>query len=204
MPWEFIFYVGMPGYAHSDLGSTHSCLRSSKHGYSQKASPAVLLHHKIPLVIVKWKGIVAKYGNQFWLHSIHTTYHLQWEGVLPDALHSIRLLLCKATKCTPHECIFSFHRHTGQSMPSLLIHPGNVLIHRNVRNSKNDPLVDKIDLPEADPQYAHAKQAEGRETTISIKQLASAGISSKKTQIFVMWLTTCKMLKMILRLEKLQ
>ena len=89
-------------------------------------------------------------------------------------------------------------------MPSLLIHPGNVLIHRNVRNSKYEPLVDKIDLPEADPQYAHAKVAEGRDTTISIKQIASAGISSKKTQIFVTSLTMCKMLKMILRLEKMQ
>lgn len=54
-------------------------------------------------------------------------------------------------------------------MPSLLIHPGNVLIHRNVRNSKYEPLVDKIDLPEADPQYAHAKLVEGYETFVSIK-----------------------------------
>ena len=54
-------------------------------------------------------------------------------------------------------------------MPSLLIHPGNVLIHRNVRNSKYDPLVDKIDLPEANPQYAHAKLVEGYETFVSIK-----------------------------------
>ena len=46
---------------------------------------------------------------------------------------------------------------------------GNVLIHRNVRNSKYDPLVDKIDLPEADPQYAHAKLVEGYETFVSIK-----------------------------------
>jgi len=29
-----------------------------------------------------------------------------WEAVLPDALHSIRLLLCTSTNATPHELFF--------------------------------------------------------------------------------------------------
>jgi len=32
----------------------------------------------------------------------------QWECVLPDALHSIRSLLCTATNATPHERLFHF------------------------------------------------------------------------------------------------
>lgn len=58
-------------------------------------------------------------------------------------------------------------------------------MHRTFRNSKYDPLVDKVDLLEDNPQCAHAKLAEGRETNVSLKQLAMAGISSnKKTIIF--------------------
>ena len=45
----------------------------------------------------------------------------------------------------------------------------------NVRHSKYDPIVDdEIDLL-ANPQYAFAKLQDGRETTVSTKQLAPAG-----------------------------
>ena len=51
-----------------------------------------------------------------------------------------------------------------------------VLAHPwNVRHSKYDPIVDdEIDLL-ANPQYAFAKLPDGRETTVSTKQLAPAG-----------------------------
>ena len=67
-------------------------------------------------------------------------------------------------------------------MTSRLMHPVKVLMHRNVRNSKYDPLEHKLDLLESNPQYAHVKLAEGRETTVSTKQLFPAGISSNKNR----------------------
>jgi len=37
----------------------------------------------------------------------------QWECVLPDALHSIRSLLCTATNATPHERLFNYKRRSS-------------------------------------------------------------------------------------------
>ena len=101
----------------------------------------------------------------------------QWEVVLPEALHSIRSLLCTSTNCTPHERFFSFIRKsaTGSSIPTWLHKPGKVLMKRNVRQSKYEPTVDEVELIQANPQYAHVRLADGRETTVSLKQLAPVG-----------------------------
>ena len=40
-------------------------------------------------------------------------------------------------------------------MPSWLMQPGTVIIKRNVRRSKYEPLVDEVELVEANPRYAH-------------------------------------------------
>ena len=37
---------------------------------------------------------------------------------------------------------------------------------RNVRQSKYDPLVDEVNLIEANPQYAHVRLPDDRETTV--------------------------------------
>ncbi|KAL7644528.1 UNVERIFIED_CONTAM: hypothetical protein RMT77_005360 [Armadillidium vulgare] len=98
-----------------------------------------------------------------------------WELVLPDALHSIRSLLCTATNATPHERLFSFPRKTslGLSIPSWLVEPGSVLLKKYVR-CKDDPLVEEVQLLEANPQFAHVRFPNGREDTLSIRDLASA------------------------------
>ena len=98
----------------------------------------------------------------------------RWEEVLPDALHSIRSLLCTATNATPHERIFSYPRKsvTGSTLPTWLLGPGKVLYKRQVRHSKNDPLVDEVELLEANTQYAHVRFPNGRESTVSTKHLA--------------------------------
>ena len=100
-----------------------------------------------------------------------------WQEVLPDVLHSIRSLLCTATNTTPHERMFGFQRRsgTGSSLPSWLSTPGPVLLRRFVRHSKQDPLVDEVELIEANPQYAFVKRPDGTETTVSIKDLAPCG-----------------------------
>ena len=101
----------------------------------------------------------------------------QWELVLPSALHSIRRLLCTSTNATPHKRFFKFQRisTTGQTVPTWLSEPGKIFVKKHVRKNKYDPLVEEAELLHANPQYAHVKLSNGRETTVSIKDLAPAG-----------------------------
>jgi len=91
-----------------------------------------------------------------------------------DVLHSIRSLLCTSTNVTSHERLFSFARRSasGRSLPSWLITLGPVLLQRHVRISKSDPLYDEVELTEANPTYAYVKFPDGRETTVSLQDLA--------------------------------
>ena len=97
-----------------------------------------------------------------------------WQDVLQDALHSIRSLLCTATNATPHERLFTYQRRStsGTSVPTWLTAPGLVLLKRQERKSKFDPLVDEVELIEANPKYAHVRFPDGREDTVSTKFLA--------------------------------
>ena len=103
----------------------------------------------------------------------------RWQDVLPDVLHSARSLLCTATNETPHEHFFGFPRRSssGASILTWLATTGTVLLKRQVRSSKTDPLVDEVELLEANPNYAHVRYPDGRETTVSIKHLAPKGQS---------------------------
>ena len=66
----------------------------------------------------------------------------QWEGVLPEALHAVRSLVCLSTNETSHERFFRFPRRAmfGTALPSWLLSPGTVLLRRFVRN-KSEPLL---------------------------------------------------------------
>ena len=103
-----------------------------------------------------------------------------WEACLLDALHSIRSLLCTATNATPHERLFTFNRKstTGTSLPQWLTARGPVLMRRNNRTSKYDPLVDEVELLESNSKYAHVRLRDGREETVSIRHLAPIGHES--------------------------
>lgn len=59
-------------------------------------------------------------------------------------------------------------------MPSWLI-PGPVFLKRQVRHSKYEPIVDVVDLLEANPNYAVVRNRDGRESTVSIRHLAPVG-----------------------------
>lgn len=98
----------------------------------------------------------------------------QWESVLPDVLHSIRSLLSTATNETPHERFFNFFRRSGlgHSLPAWLLTRGPVLLRRFVRHNKNDPLVDEVELLVANPTYARVRYPGGRESTVSLRDLA--------------------------------
>ena len=95
--------------------------------------------------------------------------------VLPDALHFIRSLLSTSINTTPHERfqIPRFQRRSSckTSLPSWLSAPGPVMLRRFVRHTKNNPFVDEVHL--MDPSYAHIRYPDGRESTVSIKDLSA-------------------------------
>ena len=66
-------------------------------------------------------------------------------------------------------------RHTrrsvsGMSLPSWL-KPGPIYVKRHVRN-KGNPFVDEAQLLELNPTYARVRLNNGRETSVSIRDLA--------------------------------
>jgi hypothetical protein len=101
----------------------------------------------------------------------------QWEEVLQSALHSIHSPLFTAADATPHEWMFSHptRSYNGNSLPTRLTYPGQVLIKKHIHASRYDPLVEEVDLIEANPDYAYVKLADGRETTVSTHHLAPRG-----------------------------
>ena len=98
----------------------------------------------------------------------------QWESVLPEALHSIRSLLCTATNETPHDRLFGFPRRNSadNSLPSWLLERGKVLLRRHVRKSKYDDLCDVVDLIDTNPTYARVRLDNCYEKTVSLRDLA--------------------------------
>ena len=103
----------------------------------------------------------------------------QWEEVLPDALHSIRSLLCTTTNSTPHDRLFKFNRKStsGRSLPSW-VKPGPIYIRDRTRTHKNAPAVTEATLIHANPEYAHVQLPSGVQTTVNIKELARHPSSS--------------------------
>ncbi|KAJ0181861.1 hypothetical protein K1T71_002583 [Dendrolimus kikuchii] len=99
---------------------------------------------------------------------------VHWEEVLPSALHSIRSLLCTSTNATPHESFFNHPRRTanGGSLPTWLPEPGPILMENNNKRSKYDADVEEVELLEANPSHSYIRLADGRETTVSNRQLA--------------------------------
>ena len=97
----------------------------------------------------------------------------EWESVLPDALHSIRSLLCTATNETPHDRMFNFSRKStsGKSIPSW-VKPGPIYVKNHTRKTKYDAPVSSATLLHANPTYAHVRLSSGVETTVSMQDIA--------------------------------
>ena len=165
---------GMPSYIHSDRGSSFM----SKELRTYLNEKGIATSRTTPYN-PKGNGLVERYNSTIWkaitlaLCEHNLPIH-QWEVVLPDALHSIRSLISTATNCTPHERLFNYQRKTssGVSLPSWLCSPGPILLRRHVKRSKYEPLVDEVELIEANPQYAHIRFPDGREDTVNIHDLA--------------------------------
>ena len=74
--------------------------------------------------------------------------------------------------------MFSFTRRStfGKSIPTWLTSQNKILIRNFNRQSKHDPLVEELELVEANPEYAYVRFPNGRETSIAIKNLAPTGV----------------------------
>ena len=107
----------------------------------------------------------------------------KWEIVLSEALSSIRSLLCTSTNQTPHSRFFAFTRRSchGRSLPEWLCKPGPVMLRKFVRSGKNDDMVRKVDLIEANPMYARIRYPDGKESNVSLRDLARCPDDSERS-----------------------
>ena len=168
---------GMPQYIHSDRGAAFMSneLKTFLH------EKGIVTSRTTPYN-PRGNGQVERLNGTLWKTvtlALKSRKHeiSQWELVLQDSLHCVRSLLCTQTNATPHERMFSHRRRStsGNSLPSWLLSPGPVYLKRHVRASKYDPLVDEVELLEANTHYAHVRMPDGRETTVSLRHLAPVG-----------------------------
>ena len=172
---------GMPSFVHSDRGPSFM----SKEVKDFLLSKGVATSRTTPYN-PQGNGQVERLNGTLW-KAITLSLKSQdlppshWEDVLPQALHSIRSLLCTSTNASPHERLFKHLRksETGTTLPGWLITPGPVLMKKNVQNSKYDPCVEEVELLESNPHYAHVRLSDGRESTVSIRKLAPVGNQPK-------------------------
>ena len=169
---DLLCVSGFPSYIHSDQGSNFMSYEFKSWLHS-KGIPTSRTTRYNP----RGNGQVERYNGIIWKTVLLALRSKQlppthWEYVLEEALHSIRSLLCTATNCTPHERMFCHTRKlfSGVALPSW-IKPGPVYVKRHNRN-KYDLLVEEAELLEANPHYAHVRLEDGREITVSLRDLA--------------------------------
>ncbi|XP_072373331.1 uncharacterized protein [Scyliorhinus torazame] len=168
---------GYPAYVHSDRGSSFMSDKLRQFLLSKGiASSRTTSYNPRGNGQVKrengtvWKAVLLA----LWSRDLPVS---RWQEVLPDALHSIRSLLCTSTNQTPQERLLVFPRRSssGMSLPTWLAAPGPILLQKHVRAHKEDPLVERVHLLHANPQYAYVEYPDGRQDTVSLRDLAPAG-----------------------------
>jgi len=168
---------GTPAYIHSDRGTSFLSKDLTLYLHAQGIATSSTTPYN-----PEGNGLVERYNGILWKtmslamksKGLPTS---QWEQVLPESLHAIRSLLCTSINCTPHERMFKHARRStnGVAIPSWLSKPGKVLLRCHARSSKYSPLVEEVDLVEANPDYALIRRPDGKESTVSLKHLAPAG-----------------------------
>lgn len=167
-------FCGLPSYIHSDRGTSFMS-QELKTYLSQKGIATSRTTPYNP----RGNGQCERYNAIIWKSiqlnlKSHKLPEDHWELALVEALHSIRSLLSTSTNTTPHDRFFAFQRRSshGNSLPNWLMAPGPVLLRRFVKASKYDPMVDEVELLEANPTFANIRYPNGRESTVSLRHLA--------------------------------
>ena len=165
---QLFSFFGMPGYVHSDRG--RSLISEELKTFLNSRGVAT---SRTSAYNPQGNGQVERYNGIIWktvslaLESRGLSQS-NWEHVLPDALHSIRSLLCTATNSTPHERLFNYARRSssGQSAPSWLSSGDRAYLRKHVRQSKYDPMLEEVEVLDVNPQYAHVKLPSATESTV--------------------------------------
>ena len=169
---------GMPDFIHSDRGTNFLSVEVTSYLHSLGIATS-----KTTIYNPRGNGQCERFNGIIW-QSVELALKSRglpiskWESVLGEALHSIRSLLCTATNSTPHDRIFSYPRKSaaGVALPEWLSTPGaTILLRRHKRDSKYEPRVDRVELVTCNPQYAHVRFPNGRETSVSLRDLAPLG-----------------------------
>ena len=161
---------GMPAYVHSERGSSFmsdELLRFFLNKGITTSRTSLLPSLQWSDEKIQWYNLEGgNYGSQ---NPWPPLWHVDTMFSLMPYIHYVLL----ATNCSPHERLLKYIRlsSVGGSVPSWLITPGPVLLKHHVYTSKDDPLVDEVEVLQANPQYAHIRYAAGRETTLSIRHL---------------------------------
>ena len=175
----------MPNYVHSDNATyfVSSVIKEFLLKRGVASSNSTPYHPTGNAQVERYVGIVWK--------SIRLALRTQnyplssWQIVLPEALHSIRSLLHTTTNSTPHELFFNFTRRSssGSSVPAWLSKPGPVMLRKFLRSHKNDDLMEKVQLLDANPTFASIRYPDGRESNVSVSDLAPCPNESRPTTI---------------------
>ena len=174
---ELFSLFGVPAFVHSDRGSSFMSqeMRDFLHSRGVATSRTTSYNPQCNGQVERLNGTLWK-AISLCLHSrdLPVTH---WESVLHNALHSVRSLLCTSTNATPHERMFGYNRRSpvGTTLPQWLLTPGPILLRRNNRQSKYEPLVEEVELVECNPEYACVRLPDGQEQMVNLRQLAPAG-----------------------------
>ena len=134
---------GMPAYIHSDRGTSFvsADVKQFLHNHGISSSRTTPFNPQGNGQCERYNGIIWK-AVTMTLKS-HNLPISHWKSVLPDALYSVRSLLCTATNSTAHERLFTYQRQStnGHYLPSWLTTPGPIVVKQHVQHSKYEPTV---------------------------------------------------------------
>ena len=181
---ELFALFGTPGFIHSDRGRSFISENLRSFLISQGIGSSFSAPYN-----PRGNGQCERYNGIIWKTILlalesKNLQNSQWEVVLPEALHSIRSLLCTSTNMTPHERFLGFSRRsaTGNVLPTWLLEKEKVLLRKHVRPSKYDPLGDEVDIVETNPSYAQVRLPNGKLKTVSLRDLAPLPVTDTKTK----------------------
>jgi transposase InsO family protein len=128
---------GYPAYIHTDRGTSFISKELEQYLHSKGIATSRTTPYNPcgNAQIERYNGIIWKTVSLA-LHSKSLPIS-QWGKFLPEALQSIRSLLCTSTNATPHERMFTYKRKcpSGIALPSWLSTQGKVLLRDFVRRS---------------------------------------------------------------------
>ena len=93
--------------------------------------------------------------------------------LIPEVFYSLRSLLCTSTNEVPHDRFLKVPRRSmfGTNAPIWMTKPGPVYVRKHVRDTY-DRVVKEMDLLNANPNSVVVRSPEGREVTVSARDIA--------------------------------